>query len=281
MKRGFVDDKYQPFNIATFHALMPHRLEDTLDESRYIIHAILLSYFLAKRCNLVKQLNNMPICLKDKGDFLYLAGFTLKTWEIFCRNSSGFSLLTKDLTSKRIMSAVIPVFGLFNHSCFPTVLRSSHGDYMINRAARPIEKGEQIFDNYMQYAYYDNPKKNRQEYLKNFGFTCHCVACKNDWKDPKDKNNRPAESKIAQDEISEELSLMTIKLNIMRSTIDSLVRDNSANFDVTDDVNKIIQLIDDYYYRFDENAYTNVMLESCFKTLVLMTKKHLMSLDDD
>lgn len=37
---------------------------------------------------------------------------------------------------------------LLNHSCAPNVVRHCHGNTIVLRAIRPIEDGQQLYDNY-------------------------------------------------------------------------------------------------------------------------------------
>lgn len=49
---------------------------------------------------------------------------------------------------EEIGSGVYSFLSLINHSCCPNVLRQCFGSKIVLRAFRPINKGEQLFDNY-------------------------------------------------------------------------------------------------------------------------------------
>lgn len=50
--------------------------------------------------------------------------------------------------TEEIGAGAFSFLSLFNHSCNPNVVRHCHGDAVVVRAIRSIEKGEQCYDNY-------------------------------------------------------------------------------------------------------------------------------------
>lgn len=65
---------------------------------------------------------------------------------------------------------------LVNHSCSPNVQRLFVDDKMVLLAIRPISKGEQLFDCYLE-PFYKLTLEERQALLKIYSFKCICEAC--------------------------------------------------------------------------------------------------------
>ena len=70
-----------------------------------------------------------------------------------------------------------PTLALVNHGCEPNTAKVQHAGKTILVAARRIEQGEQILDNYGP-NFYTSPLQERR---KELGFSCTCAACKEDW----------------------------------------------------------------------------------------------------
>lgn len=78
-------------------------------------------------------------------------------------------------------SGSYPFISLLNHNCAPNVIRTFINDQIVLVVQRPIQKGEQLFDNY-GYHFTNVSKDSRQkELLKQYKFQCECDACKNNW----------------------------------------------------------------------------------------------------
>lgn len=78
-------------------------------------------------------------------------------------------------------SASYPFLALLNHNCAPNVIRTFIGDKVVVVVQRPINKCDQLFDNY-GYHFWNLPKDCRQmELMKQYRFKCDCDACKNCW----------------------------------------------------------------------------------------------------
>lgn len=74
-----------------------------------------------------------------------------------------------------------PFISLINHGCSPNVCRFYSDARAVLVVIRPVDKGEQIFDNY-GYSFTYVPKDFRQsELLTQYRFKCNCQACDNDW----------------------------------------------------------------------------------------------------
>lgn len=74
-----------------------------------------------------------------------------------------------------------PFFALLNHHCAPNVSRIFINEKIVLIVQRPIEKGDQLFDNY-GYNFTNVSKDDRQmELMKQYKFRCSCEACTNSW----------------------------------------------------------------------------------------------------
>lgn len=74
-----------------------------------------------------------------------------------------------------------PFRALLNHHCSPNVSKIFMNDKIVMIVQRPIEKGDQIFDNY-GYNFTNVSKDDRQiALMKQYKFKCSCDACVNNW----------------------------------------------------------------------------------------------------
>lgn len=69
----------------------------------------------------------------------------------------------------------------FNHSCYPDVVRYFIGTTIVLCAAKPLQSGEMIAENYGP-IFTKLPLHIRQRNLQSrYWFNCACVCCKEDW----------------------------------------------------------------------------------------------------
>lgn len=80
--------------------------------------------------------------------------------------------VTMDNDPDRSGLFLLPAF--LNHSCRPNVQRLMANDRLFLRAARDMEQGEELFDNYCELL---RPLSHRRTALKAFGFCCNCERC--------------------------------------------------------------------------------------------------------
>ncbi|GLV34734.1 Ecto-5'-nucleotidase 2 [Carabus blaptoides fortunei] len=132
---------------------------------------------------------------------------------------------------------------LLNHSCAPNVVRHCHGTTIVLRAIRPIEIGQQLYDNY-GYHHALMVRDERRSHLKEqYWFTCECEACVNDW--PL-YNSFPTENAdLVLDE--NELSALSVVLTVI----------------VAEDLELLILHNNDMHSRFEE---TNKLSGTCSKS---------------
>lgn len=86
-----------------------------------------------------------------------------------------------NVNSSQIGSAAMPVLSLINHSCDPNIVRYCYGDVILVKVIRPIERGQELFDNY-GYHYATHVRTERQSKLdQQYYFRCACLPCVQDW----------------------------------------------------------------------------------------------------
>lgn len=74
-----------------------------------------------------------------------------------------------------------PFTSLLNHSCSPNVSRVFVDAKIMFVVLKPLEKGDQLFDDY-GYNFTNVPRNIRQVKLqKQYKFKCQCQACEKDW----------------------------------------------------------------------------------------------------
>jgi SET and MYND domain-containing protein 4 len=74
-----------------------------------------------------------------------------------------------------------PFCSLVNHSCAPNAAKVFENGKFVLVVQRPIDKGEQIFDNY-GFSFTNVPREDRRdELLIQYKFLCKCEACEKNW----------------------------------------------------------------------------------------------------
>ncbi|KAL2071185.1 hypothetical protein VTL71DRAFT_12420 [Oculimacula yallundae] len=89
----------------------------------------------------------------------------MKIWDVNSFKADGGAAMLFDIASR------------FNHDCRPNVSRGfSKEDYIVFRAARDIEKGEELTVNYILRP--GSRQERQAEFRARFGFTCSCECCR-------------------------------------------------------------------------------------------------------
>lgn len=86
-------------------------------------------------------------------------------------------ILKKDFKPAEVGYGIHPTLALINHSCDPNTIKIQQGGRTVLLAARRLEDGEEITDNYGA-LFYSMPPLVR---CKELEFECQCEACSNDW----------------------------------------------------------------------------------------------------
>lgn len=123
--------------------------------------------------------DELSALIKNK-DVTLIGGLILRHQQLIPSNVHSFSE-EYILDSKERGVVAMAFYSLFNHSCNPNVLRFSRSREMIMCAAYPIQKGEQLLDNYGQHYAIMGKSKRQEGLLKQYYFECNCIACEWDW----------------------------------------------------------------------------------------------------
>lgn len=152
---GYFSNSYIPKNTIIL-VEKPFKIYKSIDKMLDNIENDLKKYKLVNKFNMLypRDLNNN---YKD----YYL--------EKICKNAFNFNRKTYSNPCILFNGAI------FNHSCDPNVLFVNKGDSMIFYTIKDIEKGEELYDHYIDV---NLPFMERKELLyKNYGFVCKCERC--------------------------------------------------------------------------------------------------------
>ncbi|XP_011304229.1 SET and MYND domain-containing protein 4-like [Fopius arisanus] len=153
------------------------------DLFRLSVGAATLTYILATMTNIFgDKLPGERDILLGHPWVIFAGAMILKHTQIHSVNSQMFCEWDpKESTSWTRAMALIPLYGLINHSCDNSVNYTSHGRYMALHTIRPIKQGEQIFD-HRGVSFARIPRLERKaQRRQRFYFICNCQACEEDW----------------------------------------------------------------------------------------------------
>ncbi|KAK7078356.1 hypothetical protein SK128_023497 [Halocaridina rubra] len=122
----------------------------------------------------------------SKEDLIFAGQFIFANMMKF--SSNGFSVADfkcsgppYSLDHKDVGAGVYPTMSLLNHSCHPEAFPFSYGDWYVLRAARKIEKGEEITISYSNGSYLQPIDTRQQNLWDRYQFECCCKACEEEW----------------------------------------------------------------------------------------------------
>jgi hypothetical protein len=129
------------------------------------------------------DLNNLLMTESDKS---FYRQFIMKQTQIAALNYHGIfdGILTKSQLNDNVQigSASYPFCSLINHSCAPNLIRVSYKYRNYLMVNRPIEYGEQLFDNYGYHHCLESLRERQTSLNNQYMFKCTCAACFNDYK---------------------------------------------------------------------------------------------------
>lgn len=145
---------------------------------------------LFQRSGIVAILTHLFINYTKLGDVLatsesrdFFRAFIFKQTQIAVINYHGIfdGIMTKSQSSlcPQYASGSYPFCSLINHSCAPNLVRISHRCRNYVMVNRPIEAGEQLFDNYGHHHCIDNFEERQASLKQQYMFKCGCLACLN------------------------------------------------------------------------------------------------------
>ncbi|KAJ8968518.1 hypothetical protein NQ317_004394 [Molorchus minor] len=77
--------------------------------------------------------------------------------------------------------AIYPTVALFNHQCYPAVMRYFVGKDIVIRASRPVEPQQIVSENYGPIFTRKCLQERQRSLSSRYWFTCNCDACKFNW----------------------------------------------------------------------------------------------------
>jgi len=124
------------------------------------------------------DLNNLLMTECDKS---FYRQFIMKQTQIAALNYHGIfdGILTKAQLNDnvQIASASFPFCSLINHACAPNLVRVSYKYKNYLMVNRPIEYGEQLFDNYGYHHCLESLRERQTSLNNQYMFKCTCAAC--------------------------------------------------------------------------------------------------------
>lgn len=78
-------------------------------------------------------------------------------------------------------AAAFACLSLINHSCDPNVVRHCYGDKAVVTVIRPVNKGQEILDNYGYHYATQSIAERRSKLLNQYHFLCACQPCREQW----------------------------------------------------------------------------------------------------
>ncbi|KYM99519.1 SET and MYND domain-containing protein 4 [Cyphomyrmex costatus] len=199
-------------------------------------------YFLATRtvifgAKLPEDLSG----LANNNDVIFIGSLILRHQQIIPSNMHSFGEV-QGLEYVERGIACMPFFSLINHSCNPNILRHSRSEHIVMYAMYPIEKDEQLFDNYGKH-YAVMPKVTRQRKLyEQYYFVCNCIPCQQDW--PLYSILRSYETLV---ERPEDKAIIKKALKKFNTYVDLATIGNVPNrSDIIKDLLKMVQVLHDH-----------------------------------
>ncbi|XP_020711899.2 SET and MYND domain-containing protein 4-like isoform X2 [Athalia rosae] len=181
--KGFsADGKLHSDQYGSIYSLVTNTqkrsAQDLLDRA---FKAAYITYILSRESNIFgeKLMLDCDVLAKNAAA-TFVGGLILKHQQIIPSNVRVFSEL-RGVEDYENGAAAMPFYSLFNHSCDSSVTRSVQKDHIILYAMYPIEKGEQIYDNYGVHYALSERSKRQKKLLEQFYFKCNCEPCTNDW----------------------------------------------------------------------------------------------------
>ncbi|CAL7933351.1 unnamed protein product [Xylocopa violacea] len=210
------------------------------DLFRRSLDASFILYFLATCTNMFGSPLQKDLSMLIKNvDVTFVGGLILRHQQMIPSNVHSFSE-ERDLGVVERGTAVMPFLSLINHSCSPNVSRHSRSKHIVMYAIYPIEKGEQIFDNYGQH-YAITPRNERQKrLLKQYYFECNCLPCQEDW--PLYYNLKSFTSLVKKKE--DEIKIIHA-LQKMNKYVDIATEGNILDENIVDGLLKMIEVLYD------------------------------------
>ncbi|KAG7203068.1 hypothetical protein KM043_010191 [Ampulex compressa] len=137
-------------------------------------------YILATCTSMFGNVSINASQLAKNHDVTFIGGLILKHQQIIPTNSHSLHE-ERGLEGVTFGLAALPFLSFLNHSCSANTSRFSTSECTVIIAIYPIEKNEQLYDNYGQHYAISKRAVRQQRLLKQYCFNCACVPCRQDW----------------------------------------------------------------------------------------------------
>ena len=140
------------------------------------LHSALITFLIRKILQATNYLKNM-----DEEEYLD-ARMTLIIYQT-CNIVKLNAVPSSRNLARQPALAIYPTFAFLNHSCVPNAFEVFDKDGRVHViSSQIISKGSEICRSYCNARFDKHKKEDRQGLLTGqYGFTCVCLACKNDW----------------------------------------------------------------------------------------------------
>lgn len=160
----------------------PHQLSFRRLKALFVIRGLFLSeaqkrFFSALQCNYTNIKNDISFC----AEFEHFATDATVVDELRASaatiHTNAFMVLYRVVDVAHVnVRAFYPIVGLLNHNCLPNIRRDIDKSFGCKiTAARPIQRGEQLFTSYTQLLWATHSR--RLQVLISKQFLCTCARC--------------------------------------------------------------------------------------------------------
>lgn len=111
--------------------------------------------------------------------FNYLQSLQFNAHEIYETVTSGHKFIKSKINY--IGVGIYEVGAMFNHECYPSVMRYFNGTNLIFNTIRPHESGEIIAENYGPIFTKQSLSERQRNLTARYWFKCECRACVENW----------------------------------------------------------------------------------------------------
>ncbi|CEH15546.1 Predicted histone tail methylase containing SET domain [Ceraceosorus bombacis] len=135
-----------------------------------------------------------------------------------------------------------PLPALLNHSCYPNVSTTFHGDVLLSRALRRLKAGTEVLHQYVQG---EQAHAVRKAQLSKHDFQCACYLCNLDMSDTPE--NRSERARIVAGELPAVLERSRVVLKMRQEPSKPDDREIEAHQDVAEALEGFAKRIDETY----------------------------------
>lgn len=120
--------------------------------------------------------------------FTYLQSLQFNAHEIYETVTNNHKFVASKINY--IGVGIYEVGAMFNHECYPSVMRFFNGTNLIFNSIRPHGVGEIVAENYGPIFTRQNLTERQRNLKSRYWFTCECRACRENWPVLEKLNNK-------------------------------------------------------------------------------------------